>query len=137
MSRIELVNSEAMTDLFLEASGDETEDVGVFPASFAQGRLWFLNRLEGASAVYNMPTALHLNGRFDERALQAALAKIVARHEVLRTSFTEVDGQVMQVVEPALGVHLRVHDLGRDGRPSRHAYSTRRRSGRSTCASLR
>jgi amino acid adenylation domain-containing protein len=61
--------------------------------SFAQERLWFLDRLEPGTANYNLPTALRLRGPLDGAALARALTRIAARHETLRTSFVERDGR--------------------------------------------
>ncbi|WP_308404109.1 non-ribosomal peptide synthetase [Streptomyces rhizosphaericus] len=62
------------------------------PLSHGQRRLWFLNRMYGSSALYNMPVALRLRGEFDAEALQSALDDVVTRHESLRTVFPTADG---------------------------------------------
>ncbi|MBB5960587.1 malonyl CoA-acyl carrier protein transacylase/acyl carrier protein [Saccharothrix tamanrassetensis] len=68
------------------------------PLSAAQARLWFLNRLHGEAAHYNMPIAHRLTGPLDVAALDAALQDLVARHEVLRTAYPDWDGVPQQVV---------------------------------------
>ncbi|MFD5495941.1 amino acid adenylation domain-containing protein, partial [Streptomyces sp. NPDC127091] len=69
------------------------------PVSYAQQRLWFLSRLDGAeAATYNLPVALRLTGSVDSAALAAALRDVVGRHEALRTVFREVGGSPVQLV---------------------------------------
>ncbi|WP_186129366.1 non-ribosomal peptide synthetase, partial [Burkholderia gladioli] len=83
------------------------------PLSFAQQRLWFLDTLDqAAGAAYHMPAALRLSGQLDPAALRAALDRIVARHEVLRTTIDTVDGQpVQRIAEAGAGFALDTQDL--------------------------
>jgi len=74
---------------------------GPVPLSFAQERLWFLDRLAPGSAVYNIPLALRLAGDLDLPALAAAVGEVVRRHEALRTVFTVAAGQPIQQIQPA------------------------------------
>ncbi|HYG61708.1 MAG TPA: amino acid adenylation domain-containing protein, partial [Thermoanaerobaculia bacterium] len=73
---------------------------GGLPLSFAQQRLWFLHRLAPDSAVYNVPMAVRLSGRLDAAALAGALREIGRRHEALRTTFSELQGHPVQVIDP-------------------------------------
>ncbi len=70
----------------------------VLPLSFAQQRLWVLDRLEPGGAAFNLPAAVRLQGPLDTAALCRAVAEIVRRHAVLRTAFPEVDGEPRQEV---------------------------------------
>ncbi|MEZ7154951.1 amino acid adenylation domain-containing protein [Streptomyces sp. MAD19A] len=74
------------------------------PLSFAQQRLWFLDRFEGRSATYNIPVARRFRGPLDREALQAALDDVVARHESLRTVLAEDAQGPYQRVLPAAEV---------------------------------
>jgi len=69
--------------------------------SYAQQRLWFLSRLEGATATYNIPETIHIEGDLEKEALENAFSTIVARHEILRTNFFERDGVAFQEVQQA------------------------------------
>ncbi|MEU6311430.1 amino acid adenylation domain-containing protein [Streptomyces sp. NPDC047014] len=71
------------------------------PLSFAQQRLWMIDRMEGPSALYNMPLALRLTGPLDADALETALGDLAARHEILRTVIAEQDGEPRQLILPA------------------------------------
>jgi acyl carrier protein len=81
------------------------------PLSFAQQRLWFLDRIEPGSAQYNVPTAVRLRGKLDRAALEAALGEVVRRHEVLRTTFGAVEGRPVQVIAAESRVSLPLSDL--------------------------
>ncbi|MFH9810491.1 amino acid adenylation domain-containing protein [Streptomyces olivaceus] len=96
--------------------------------SFAQRRLWFLHRMDGPGATYNMPLALSLTGPLDRPALHAALADVIARHESLRTVFRETDGVPHQVVLSAEQAHpeLPLTDLDEDRLAGRLADTARR-----------
>jgi amino acid adenylation domain-containing protein len=83
------------------------------PASFAQQRLWLLHQLEPSSSAYSMTTTLRLKGRLNIAALEKSLNKIIRRHEVLRTTFALVDGQLTQVIDTEAKLVLQVLDLSR------------------------
>nr|AHB82071.1 non ribosomal peptide synthetase [Jahnella sp. MSr9139] len=84
---------------------------GAAPLSFSQQRLWFLDRLEGPSATYNLFGSLRLRGALDAGALRRALDEIVRRHEVLRTRIVELDGRAVQVVSDEVRCPLALEDV--------------------------
>ncbi len=77
----------------LSRDGGDGRDGSPLPVSFAQERLWFLDRLAPGSPAYNLPLALRIDGPLDTGALSRALADLVARHESLRTTFPERAGR--------------------------------------------
>ncbi len=84
---------------------------GAVPASNAQRRIWLFEQLNPGTALYNLPTLLHLEGQLDERALRAALSTLTERHEALRTRFEDRDGEPVQRVEERLDPEWKELDL--------------------------
>ncbi|MFE6489848.1 phosphopantetheine-binding protein, partial [Streptomyces sp. NPDC057757] len=74
------------------------ERPGTVPLSFAQERLWFLDRMDGPTGAYHIPLAVRLGGPLDRGALAAAVRDVLERHESLRTVFAEADGLPWQLV---------------------------------------
>ncbi|HEU0078050.1 MAG TPA: condensation domain-containing protein, partial [Longimicrobiaceae bacterium] len=95
------------------------------PVSFAQERLWFLDRLHPGSAFYNLAYAFRLHGALDGPALERALGEIVRRHEPLRTTLQEREGAPVQVIVPFGGFALPVQDLSGAGEAAREAEAQR------------
>ncbi|WP_425343124.1 amino acid adenylation domain-containing protein [Nocardia cyriacigeorgica] len=72
------------------------------PLSPAQQRMWFLNQFDTSSPVYNIPAAIRLTGELDTDALAAAITDLVARHEILRTTYPQTDdGPIQRVADAA------------------------------------
>jgi non-ribosomal peptide synthetase component F len=81
------------------------------PLSHAQRSMWLLDQLHPGGSEYNVPRVFTLSGALDQAALAAALAGLVARHEVLRTTFAAEDGEPFQVIGPPPAVDLDPVDL--------------------------
>ncbi len=98
-------------DLSLDSKDtqDDLEEVCVLPSSFAQRRLWFLDQWE--PGVYNIPTAVRLTGQMNVAAMEEGLREIIRRHEVLRTTFRMVDGELQQVIAPHIPFSMPVVEL--------------------------
>jgi hypothetical protein len=110
----------ALLELLLEEQGvssssalriEHRQDTVRLPLSFAQQRLWFLDKLEPGSPVYNLPIAVRLQGGLNIAALTGSINEIVRRHEALRTVFAAADGEPFQEIVPTLTVRLPVVDL--------------------------
>jgi amino acid adenylation domain-containing protein len=100
-----------------------------FRLSFAQERLWFLDRLQPGLSVYNLATAMALGGGIDAGVVERCINEIVRRHEALRTTFRVVEGRPVQVVAPSVSVPLALVDL-RQMPPSTRASEAERLAAR-------
>jgi amino acid adenylation domain-containing protein len=101
--------------------------------SFAQQRLWFLDRLAPESPLYNVPSTYSLAGPLAPAALAAGLSEIVRRHEALRTRFVEVDGEPRQEIGapwPVALPQIDLRGLGRERRPGELARLRTEEAGR-------
>ncbi len=83
-----------------------SQEVYVFPASFAQQRLWFLDQLIPGNTIYNVLTVIRLTGSLNILALEETFNEIVRRHETLRTKFMVLDEQLLQVIVPSLTIPI-------------------------------
>jgi amino acid adenylation domain-containing protein len=84
----------------------------VLPLSFAQQRLWFLDKFEKDGSFYNLPATVHISGAtLNVSALEKSLREVTQRHEVLRTTFTTIEGQPVQVIAPESHFTLPLSDL--------------------------
>jgi amino acid adenylation domain-containing protein len=81
------------------------------PLSFGQKQLWFLNQLEPDKPAYNEPVLIRFSSRLNPDALEKALNELVKRHEILRTCFSTVDGQPVQIIREAQPITLPVVNL--------------------------
>ena len=99
----------------------EQDDVLIFPASLAQSRYWALDCLTPGNSTYSIPVRFRLQGPLDTSLVERACNEIVRRHEVLRTTFAIVDGQLAQVVAPSVVVGAPVKDLRHLPKPERDA----------------
>ncbi|MEH2110838.1 non-ribosomal peptide synthetase [Nostoc sp.] len=102
-----------------ELNFSEEAEVFVFPTSFAQQRLWFLDQLAPGNPFYNVSTALHLTGSLNFTALKQTFNEIVRRHETLRTRFLMVEQQPVQAIAPSLTIPLPLIDLRNFDSPER------------------
>lgn len=75
-----------------------SEQSGLWPLSFAQERLWFLEKIQSETSVFNISAAFKLDGILDESALSKSLQAMVDRHDILRTVFVDCDGVPFQKI---------------------------------------
>lgn len=84
---------------------------GAIPLSFAQEAVWFMGELSGANTAYNAQFTVRFKGGLNLDVLERTLAEIVRRHEVLRTTFHEVDGRPVQSIHAPWPVRISLLDL--------------------------
>jgi len=107
----------AFAELLAAPAEDETvpplaaDPEGRTEASFAQERLWFLDRLDPGSPAYNMPAAVRLRGALDPGRLERGLDEVTRRHQVLRTTFRQVDGRPVPEAAERLALPVPLVDL--------------------------
>jgi len=94
-------------------TGEETagEDVFVFPATVAQHRFWLLDQIQPGNPALNVPLAARLTGRVDVELLERVVNEVAKRHEILRTSFRVIDGNLAQVIHSKKEIPLARFDL--------------------------
>ena len=91
---------------------DAKSSASVYPLSYGQRSLWFVHKLAPASAAYTVTYAGRISGALDVPALERAAQALVDRHPMLRTTYTERDGQPVQLVHPQWPVRMARHSLG-------------------------
>jgi len=96
------------------------------PLSFAQQRLWFLDQLKAGNPSFNVPVALRLTGKLNVSALERTQCEVIRRHESLRTTFSETDGEPAQIIHPAKPVALEIVDLSGFGDADERENEARR-----------
>jgi hypothetical protein len=88
-------------------------DRNCWPISFAQQRIWLIEKLETDATIYNRPFNIHIHGKLDEKILAQSLNAIVRRHEVLRSRYVSADGQPKQLINPFHSAPIDYVDLNR------------------------
>src|SRR5581483_4063216 len=92
-------------------SPEPSSDLKGIPLSFAQHRLWFIEKLAPGQHQYNVHRCLNLYKSLNLSVLECSLREIISRHGTLRTTFDEVEGQAIQIIAPVLPLSLPLVDL--------------------------
>ncbi len=110
----------AFLDVARNGGGSATEEAAPIlavsrrqplPLAFAQERMWFIHQLTPDVSAYNIPGAVRLTGRLEVPLLEATFNQMIQRHEVLRTTFSQPDGQPVQIIHRHQPLTLRQVDL--------------------------
>ena len=106
------------------ASIQAVPDREYYDLSHAQRRLWILSQIEEGSAAYNIPLHQLFEGELDLKSLEEAIARLVQRHESLRTTFVTIDGEPRQKIHEQMNVQVGFVDLTDEPRRARRPASS-------------
>ncbi|MCP5045958.1 MAG: amino acid adenylation domain-containing protein, partial [bacterium] len=95
------------------------EEKDYYPLSSAQKRFFVIHRLNPSTITYNLPETLHLEGQLDRSSLEAAVKKLIHRHESLRTSFEIIHGEPVQKIHPQVDFRIDAVDPEQEETPVR------------------
>ncbi|MRR31970.1 non-ribosomal peptide synthetase, partial [bacterium] len=105
--------------------GVKTAEVFVFPTTPAQRRFWMLDQLKPGNSALNIPLAARLNGPLSIDALERSVNLVLQRHEILRTSYSVIDGEVAQLIHPFQSIQLDRYDISVHPEREREAHVSR------------
>ena len=86
------------------------------PLAPGQHLIWLSAQMTASEPIYNAPLTIHHRGPFDHQILQRAFNELTRRHEILRTTFASVDGEVLQAVHDQLPIQIPFLDLSTPAR---------------------
>ena len=92
-------------------AGGHMQDLQALPASFAQERFWTLSQVDPKNPAFHMPVRLRLTGKVSVLLLEKSFRLLISRHETLRTTFSEIDGELMQIIHNESPFTLKVINL--------------------------
>lgn len=110
LTRLSLAEKRQITRALLQSSFNAPRS---FPLSYAQEQLWFMDKLQPGSPLYNIPLYVPFQGSLDVAALKNALQTLTRRHDMLRVRFDTVNDHPVQIVEPDVAVHLPIEDISK------------------------
>src|SRR5688572_12797868 len=119
------LNPEQKRALLEQPLREKARKADVFPLSFAQRRLWFLDKLQPGTAAYNVPTVVRLTGPIQLDSFRKGLNAVVARHDALRATFSSGGEEAVQKIMPPTEVNLELIDLSQAPITKRKAEADR------------
>ncbi|MGE5458376.1 MAG: amino acid adenylation domain-containing protein, partial [Methanococcaceae archaeon] len=111
MKNAQVINTETIDKNDLLAKDEGNDIIGYFPLSYSQQRLWFLYHLDPENPIYNIPVAIRIQGKIDLNILTRCFNEIFHRHEILRTSFIQINGTPLQAIHSGRRANVNIIDL--------------------------